>query len=268
MCYNKSIRAIHKAVALLRNSPEAQDALVLKSGGSNPELPLTSDTCNSLGLSLSLPGDEKLDSVFFRITPVFMPNSDAMGEDMSEAKGFEGEMAALDYDINECEFTEAELDEPVNTLSPRALYFQRLRSADTQDDARERAAYLAANPPAPRVFDTPPHSLYVRRSAIALGLHSPLLQSVEFSETSNDASPSTAASWSDSEEDELEDLEDLKSFFNSPQLSPSMLGECEIAQPKSPMGSWSDTEDEELEAVEELENFFKCQATSRNSVFA
>ena len=279
MFYTITPRVIHKAVALLRDSSDPQ------------YVPIFTNDNNSLGLSLDLLGDERTDNAALHDIPSHVSSlvpehsdesceikcsldSNALSVERSEVKTSELEcgsesvapvVAALENDINECEFTEVELDEPAHTLSPRALYFQRLRSADTQEEARDRSAYLLANPPAPRVFDTPPHSLYVRRPAIALGLHSPLRESVTLSESFDVVTSSTKPSWSDHEE--LEDLDSLKMFFNSPPGSPSIIGKAEIVQPQSPAGSWSDEEDEELEGVEELENFFKCGTASHSMVF-
>jgi hypothetical protein len=270
MSYPVTTRAIPKAVALLRNSPEAQIALPPTNGDSDPQPSLASDACNnSLGLCFDLAEDS---NKFFQIKCTLDSDS---------------------YDINECEFTAMELDAPAHTLSPRALYFQRLRSAETQEDARKRAAYLARIPPPPLVFSTPPHSVYVRRSAISLGLHSPLRHNVTFSELCDGAVPlwsdsedeeledlddlkiffnsppsSPSSSWSDSEDEELEDLDDLKMFFNSPPSSPSMATKCEITLFQASVEDWSDQEDGELETVEELENFFKGRIPSRTAVFA
>jgi hypothetical protein len=239
-----------------------QSAL-LKNGNCDLECPPASDTCNNLGLSLGSLGNEEVDRAILHTTPtpdsVLSPghsndtcglkcgiNSNVLGEDRSKvgagdfkrtseitsssSNSVPSVATSLDCDTSQHKFTELELGEPARTLSPQAPDPQSLRSSDTQAEARERTAYLTANPPAPRVFDTPPFSLYVRRSAIALGLHSPLRQCIVLPEMRDDTAPACKlSSWSDSGGDELEELEDLKAFFDSPTASLSARnGRCDI----------------------------------------
>ncbi|KAF9513137.1 hypothetical protein BS47DRAFT_1485854 [Hydnum rufescens UP504] len=253
-------RAIPKAVDLLRNSPEAQIALPPANGDSDPQPTLASDACtNGLGLSFDLAEDS---NKFFQIKCTLDSDS---------------------YDINECEFTAMELDAPAHTLSPRALCFQRLRSAETQEDARKRAAYLARNPLLPSSSPLPPTQFtFAARQSIWLcdDARSPIMPSWSDSEDEeledlddlkmffNSPPSSPSLSWSDSEDEELEDLDDLKMFFDSPPSSPSMATKREITLFQSSVEDWSDQEDGELETVEELENFFKGRISSRAAVFA
>ncbi|KAF9513778.1 hypothetical protein BS47DRAFT_1343781 [Hydnum rufescens UP504] len=247
MSYHKSTTALHKAVARMRASPEVQSAPLLKTGNCDLECPPVSDTYNNIGLSLGSLGNGEVDCTVLHTTAtpdsVLSPghsnetcalkcgiNSNALSEDSSKvgdcdfkctseitsssSNSVASVAASLDCDTSQHKFTEMELGEPGHTLSPHAPDSQSLR-----------------NPPAPRVFDTPPFSVYVRRSAIALGLHSPLRQSVVLPEMRDETAPACRpSSWSDSGDDELEELEDLKAFFDSPTASLSARkGRCDMA---------------------------------------